>query len=320
MARAAPRALPAKAGVEPESAAAHITAAYDGSNVTFRLLRAFGWGPLLNLGYYPFGPPFTALNFVLTRGIALPYFRLPVAQIRLVHRALRLLEVGNGMGVLDLACGRGASTYLIASRLPACRVVGADILASSVMAARALYGHGQNQEFVAADATLLPFRDGGFDRILCLEAAFHFSDRGAFLHEARRLLRREGRLVVVDFIWRNADSPRQVSADFTALVQRTWRWKNFASADEYPRLASEHGFRVRAQHDWSGHVTDPLQTVFQLVAVLARRRWGQRLLAAYNPLLRSMTVDDWCELEHSARAHTAVRRHSRYAAFVFDAA
>jgi SAM-dependent methyltransferase len=301
------------------SAAAQINPAYDGSNVTFRLLRAFGWGPLLNLGYYPFGPPFTALNFILTRGIALPYFRLPVAQIRLVHRALRLLNVGDDMDILDLACGRGASTYLIASRFPTCQVLGADILASSVLAARALYGQTANQQFIAADATWLPFRDASFDRILCLEAAFHFSDRGAFLREARRVLRRGGRLAVVDFVWRSENGPQQVTPDFTALVQQTWRWRNFACAGEYPRLAHANGFRVDVQQDWSGHVTDPLQTVFQLVAFLARRRWGQRLLSTYNPLLRSMTAKDWRDLEHSARAHTAVRRHSRYAAYVCEA-
>ena len=46
--------------------AGSLASAYDASDVTFRVLRAFGWGPLLNLGYYPFGKPLTLLNFLAT--------------------------------------------------------------------------------------------------------------------------------------------------------------------------------------------------------------------------------------------------------------
>lgn len=297
---------------------AEIQTAYDGSNVTFRMLRAFGWGPLLNLGYYPFGPPLTALNFVLTRGIATPYFRLPLAQIRLVHRAIALLSIGTRMRVLDLACGRGASSFFLASRRPDVQVTGVDILRSNLEAATALYGNAPNMQFASGDATALPFGNGCFDRLLCLEAAFHFPDRLLFLREAARVLRPGGRMVVVDFVWRTAQSPRQVSPDYIELVRRTWRWDHFASFDEYDRNADASGMRIVRQLDWSGHVTDPLQTVFQLVAWLGRRAWGQRLLATYNPLLSSFTAADWSDLQDSARAHTAVRRHSRYAALLIE--
>ncbi len=61
-----------------------VAAAYDASNVTFRVLRAFGWGPLLNLGYYPFGKPLTLFNFLLSPFIVTPFLRLPAAQLKLV--------------------------------------------------------------------------------------------------------------------------------------------------------------------------------------------------------------------------------------------
>jgi hypothetical protein len=64
-----------------------VAAAYDASNVTFRVLRAFGWGPLLNLGYYPFGPPLTLFNFLVTPFIFTPFFRLAAAQVHLVKKA-----------------------------------------------------------------------------------------------------------------------------------------------------------------------------------------------------------------------------------------
>jgi len=39
-----------------------VAAAYDGSSVLFKALRACGWGPLLNLGYYPLWNPASWLD------------------------------------------------------------------------------------------------------------------------------------------------------------------------------------------------------------------------------------------------------------------
>ena len=49
-------------GTEPQD----VHAAYDGSNVLFRLLRMITWGPgLMNLGYFRFRGPFAFLNLIV---------------------------------------------------------------------------------------------------------------------------------------------------------------------------------------------------------------------------------------------------------------
>ena len=131
-------------------------------------------------------------------------------------------------------------------------------------------------------------------------------------------MRPGGRMVLVDFVWRAPDSRARISPELTEAVRRTWQWENFESLSEYQANARASGFDVHACHDWSDHVTTPLQTVFTLVAWLARRPWGQAVLRRQNPLLRAFTPDDWEEFQHSARAHTAVRAHSRYVALVLQ--
>src|SRR5215468_10275572 len=103
-----------------------LAAAYDGSTAAFRALEAFGWGELVNLGYYPMGA-LPATPF----GLA-PFQRL------LVKRALDLLAAAPGERVLDAACGRGGTSSRIAAR--GAEVLGLDLLPENVAEAEARFG------------------------------------------------------------------------------------------------------------------------------------------------------------------------------------
>ena len=46
-------------------------------------------------------------------------------------------------------------------------------------------------------AVQLPFADGGFDLVYCVDAIHHFGDHGAFIRDAARLLRPGGALAVI---------------------------------------------------------------------------------------------------------------------------
>jgi MPBQ/MSBQ methyltransferase len=296
--------------------AAAVATAYDASNVTFRVLRAFGWGPLLNLGYYPFGRPLTLLNFLVTPLIFTPFLRLPAAQLKLVRKAVALLDVPGGHRVLDVGCGRGTSTYVMANAFPHARITGIDLLPENPAVARTLYANMPNLRYLEGDALHLDFPDRSFDRVLCLEAAFQFPERGIFLSELSRIVDARGRVVIVDFMWRS-DEARDICEDARSrLVRQTWQWENFDSVRQYRDNAQANGFQVNACLDWSSHVTAPLGTVFALVATLARYTWGRAGLRWYHPLLRSLTDEDWQEFIRSSHAHRYVHRHVQYGALV----
>jgi MPBQ/MSBQ methyltransferase len=300
------------------SKAAAIATAYDASNVTFRVLRAFGWGPLLNLGYYPFGKPMTLLNFLATPLIAAPFLRLPAAQLKLVKKAVALLDLDNGCRVLDVGCGRGTSAYVMANAFPHAHVTGIDLLAENSAVARTLYGNMPNLRYLEGDAMNLDFPDRSFDRVLCLEAAFQFPDRRGFLSEISRLVDTGARAVIVDFMWKSEEARDICHDERSRLVRRTWQWNNFDSVRQYRDNARANGFTVQACMDWSSHVTAPLGTIFAVVAALASWGWGRAALRRYHPLLRALTDEDWQEFVRSARAHRYVHRHVQYGALVLS--
>jgi SAM-dependent methyltransferase len=205
---------------------------------------------------------------------------------------------------------------MMASTFPHARVTAIDLLPDNVAAARTLYGNVSNLTYGVADAMQLDFPDRSFDRVLCLEAAFHFPDRSHFLRQLSRLVDRGARLVIVDFMWKDDSAHRAADDEHGELVRRIWQWDRFDSVGDYSDNARANGFAVDACIDWSSHVTAPVQTVFDCVAALSRRGWGRKLLLRLSPLLQALSDDDWEEFGRAARAHRALHQHTQYTALV----
>ncbi len=302
-----------KPATEPENlplAADDVASSYDGSRAVFRLLRLETWGsPLMNLGYFHFRGPLAWIN-VLTC--------VAKAQHRLVLQTIQLLETRPQQRVLDVACGRGKSSFILHCLHPEATIVGLDLLEHHISAAKTLYGSNSKLSYTSGDALWLDFPDASFDRLMCLEAAFHFPDRAQFLREAFRVLRPGGKLVVVDFAWKTDADRAQRDVPATRIVRDIWQWDDFASVPEYERMAAVAGFRTHAHHDWTNRVTRPILAQLFCVAALAKTTFGQRFLCWKNPLYRSFSAADWHDCTISAPAQAHVVKHSKYMAFVFE--
>lgn len=294
---------------EPAASVA-VHTSYDGSNVVYRMLRLETWGPaLMNLGYYPFRGPFATLNVVVN---------LELAQRQLVMKSLKLLGVKPEHHVLDLACGRGKSSFIIHCLHPGTTVVGMDLLDRNIAVANALFDHLPGLSYVNGDVTNLQFADGSFDRMLCLEAAFHFPNRAKFLQEAYRVLRPGGRIVVVDFAWKTEAHRESLDDPETRLVREIWQWDDFFSIADYEHAAVEAGFKIKSTHDWTSRVSTPIQAVFRCLSNLGNHSWGRRFLEWRNPLYRSISPADWKALDEAVHAHQHVRNNSNYMVFVLE--
>lgn len=299
---------PATPSEDPSSV--DVETSYDGSNVVFRLLRMETWGPsLMNLGYYRFPKPFMFLNLLAN---------MEAAQQRLVIKAVELLKIERQSRVLDIACGRGKSSFMVNCMYPDSHVVGLDLLEPHVQVAQTLFNQVRNLSYSVGDAEDLDFPDSSFDRVMCLEAAFHFPDRAEFLREVYRVLRPGGRLVVVDFAWNTeADRIHRDDAD-TKIVRDIWQWDDFFSVSEYEDVAESCGFQQISSRDWSRRVTHPIQHLFGVISRVGNYSLGRRFLEWKNPLFRSFSKADWKNVGKAVRAHLHLQTLSKYMAFVFE--
>ena len=127
---------------------------------------------------------------------------------------LALATPKPGERVLDVACGTGVVTRLVAQRVgPTGTVVGLDLNPGMLAVARAVPPrHGAQIEWREGNVGAIPVADATFDLALCQQGLQFFPDRPAALREIRRVLAPRGRLALS--VWR----PMQHSSGFEALA------------------------------------------------------------------------------------------------------
>jgi SAM-dependent methyltransferase len=108
------------------------------------------------------------------------------------RRALLLGEARRGERVLDLGCGAGR--FVEALRGAGADPVGVELAEAALERARRNVP-GADLRLVAPDGSL-PLGHGEGDLVWCSEVLEHVPDTVAFLTEVRRVLRRDGRLLV----------------------------------------------------------------------------------------------------------------------------
>lgn len=282
-----------------------VQRAYDGSGIYFQLLQACGWGELLNLGY---SQPWDWFIYP---------FRADIAQERLVRRSIDLLKVEANQRVLDVACGRGKSSFLLAMQHPTATIVGMDKLTTHVEIAKLQYGNTRNLEYQAGDAEALPFPDQSFARVHCLEAAFHF-DRQRFLQEVYRVLKPGGRVVIVDFMWKDANSRRLLDTPDGKIVQDIWQFVDLWTVAEYLEAADQLGLRKTELIDWSEPVTGMSYKRMQSLVKASLNPAQLKKFCQLHPPLRHFSADDWEILRRYSAAHEPLRQAAYYMALALE--
>ncbi|MDQ2915213.1 MAG: class I SAM-dependent methyltransferase [Chloroflexota bacterium] len=165
-------------------------------------------------------PRYDLLNRLLSLGTDLSWRR----------RALEIARLGEGARALDVGTGTGDFALALLARSPrSATVTGIDISAGMLeVAARraARAGLGVRYERLIASVESLPFADALFDAAVAGFVIRNVGDIPRGLREMRRVLRPEGRAVILDL-----HTPRNPT------VRRLYRSYSFVS----PRLAAALG-------------------------------------------------------------------------------
>jgi ubiquinone/menaquinone biosynthesis C-methylase UbiE len=157
-------------------------------------------------------------------------------------------EVQPGSRVLDVACGTGAVTRILAERVgPAGTVVGLDINPGMLAIARTAVPLA-NIEWLEGSAVNMALPDATFDAVLCEQGLQFFPDKPAALAEMRRVLKPGGRLALS--CWHTVEHMLGYLALEQALAKRVGPERaalppfSLGDADTLRRLVTGAGFHA----------------------------------------------------------------------------
>lgn len=190
----------------------------------------------------------------------------------LTGRLGRLLGLGPGDRVLDVASGRGGSAIHLARAFD-CEVVGVDYGPANAAAAQRdarAAGLDGRVRFLVADAERLPCATGRFDAVTCECAFCTFPDKRAAAAELARVLRPGGAAGLADLV-RRGPLPEGLD-DLVAWIACL---ADARPPAEYAGHLAAAGFAVTAIEDHDEALADLVRTVrLRLTAAQVAARVG----------------------------------------------
>ena len=113
------------------------------------------------------------------------------------EQAIELVGIHPPARVIDVGCGSGWATRLMAQKAIEGQVTGIDVSDEMIRIARESSLAFPNTDFRVASAESLPFEAGAFTHAFSMESIYYYADMPGALKEIRRVLQPRGRFVTV---------------------------------------------------------------------------------------------------------------------------
>jgi ubiquinone/menaquinone biosynthesis C-methylase UbiE len=196
-------------------------------------------------------------------------------------KTLRRMHVRTGDRVLDLGCGSGWATGLLAKLAgDSGSVVGLDISDEMVRQAMETSNELKNVRYAQGSAEKIPGEENSFDKVLSVESFYYYTDQDRALDELFRVMAPGGRLFILINLYRD----NEYSLQWVHLLKVP---VHVRSAAEYAELLRRHGF----EHVETAQIPDDTPTpddyktksFHSLDDLKAFKRTGALLLMASKP-------------------------------------
>jgi len=209
--------------------------------------------------------------------------------LNITEKTLRLMDLRPGERVLDLGCGSGWATRLVARLVGEGpegfgQVVGLDVSDEMVRLARETSKEFENILYVQGSAEKIPWEENFFDKVLSVESFYYYADQDRALMELFRVMAPRGRLFVLINLYKDNAYSLQWVEKLKVPVQ-------VRSAAEYVEMLKKHAFEnaeARRIPDDTPTPDDHQTKWFKSLDDLrASKREGALLLMASKPDLRT---------------------------------
>jgi len=151
------------------------------------------------------------------------------------EQAIARMQIEPDSRVLDIGCGSGWATRLLADYAPNGHVTGIDISDEMIRVARESSRSYAKVDFEVASAEQLPFSDNEFSHAFSMESLYYYRDIPKALGEIYRVMKSGGLFCAVVDLYRENKATHQWVESLNVPVQ-------LLSVADYRSLLSEAGF------------------------------------------------------------------------------
>ena len=159
-------------------------------------------------------------------------------------QAIALMQVSMDARVLDVGCGSGWATRLLADYALNGRVTGIDISDEMVNLARESSSSYTNVDFEVASAEQLPFPDNEFSHAFSMESLYYYRNIPKALKEIQRVLKPGGSFFAVVDLYRENEPTHQWIDTLKVPVE-------LLSIEDYRSLFIDAGFEISETSGYS---------------------------------------------------------------------
>jgi SAM-dependent methyltransferase len=189
--------------------------------------------------------------------------------VRLHHRYTWATGHCCGKDVLEAGCGVGPGLGLLAGTARSVRA--GDF--SPTMVALANKHYQGRIDVTQFDAQSLPFQDQSFDTILLFEAIYYVPDTEQFVRECRRVLRPDGRVLIVTAnkdLWDFHPSP--YTHNYLGVVELNMMFERYSFACEF------FGYQDAGKSSLRQRLLRPVKRLAVMTGLMPKTMSGKRWL------------------------------------------
>jgi ubiquinone/menaquinone biosynthesis C-methylase UbiE len=160
--------------------------------------------------------------------------------LNITEQTVRQMDVRRGERILDLGCGTGWATRLLARIVGEApdefgQVIGLDVSDEMVRRARAQSKDFENVMYVVGAADRIPWEENYFDKVLSVESFYYYPDQERALAELFRVMAPRGRLFILINLYKDNHYSLRWVNELKVPVQ-------VRSEGEYVELLKAHAF------------------------------------------------------------------------------